>query len=282
MCVSKKLVGGLVKFISDNKHLVALQRPPDNDNIIKALNPETQPEVKEIVSFDRESNYRNKINLKLKSRLFVPKGQAVKSGAHHNLSEYVRCNTCNATLLQEIAVQNYNESIILPLYEPLDKEAIVSQYSEIIKQIKDSISKEMGKNQEKLLNIHVDNDGPYKPKELKMTHDFAMFLDKEIQKASRQQDNNMKFMIQNFKMKLNIQVQSMQVSHKMDPSKFNNSVDEVISISNPYPEDKIEELKSNEKKKLDYFQNIIKEGRIILGILKQAEDKYQSRVRQKF
>lgn len=74
----------------------------------------------------------------------------------------------------------------------------------------------------------------------------------------------------------------MQVNHKMDPSKFQIGVEEVNSISNPLPEDKKEELKSNEKRKMDFFMSIIKEGRIILSILKSAEDKYHSRVRQKF
>lgn len=87
ICISKKLIGELVKFISENKNLVALQRPPDNDNIIKLLNPDERPELKEIIKFGTsEQNYRNKLNLKLKTRLFLPKGQANKAGANHNLS----------------------------------------------------------------------------------------------------------------------------------------------------------------------------------------------------
>jgi len=49
------------------------------------------------------------------------------------MSQFVRCHTCNATLLQEIAIQNYDENIVLPQYEPLDKESLVTKYCDILR-----------------------------------------------------------------------------------------------------------------------------------------------------
>lgn len=94
---------------------MAIQKPSENDGLIKLVN--SYQEVKDVdgkpvnitdqvSDFKDESNYRQKFLMKIKSRLFVPKCQSVGVGktAQHNLSEWVRCNDCNATLLQEIAV----------------------------------------------------------------------------------------------------------------------------------------------------------------------------------
>ena len=78
------------------------------------------------------------VNMKLKTRLFIPDLQEVGRGrrqAEGQLSQYVRCLACHATLLQDIAVQNYDESIVLSQYEPQDKESLVTQYCDILRSV---------------------------------------------------------------------------------------------------------------------------------------------------
>ena len=88
-------------------------------------------------------NFEDKINLKLKTRLFVQNvqeasGQQVDS----QLSQYVRCLKCHATLQQDVAVQNYDENIVLSQYEPQDKESLVTQFCEILREV-NPINKEL-------------------------------------------------------------------------------------------------------------------------------------------
>ena len=121
---------------------MALQKPEKNDALVRALqggDPATWKKMRSL------PDYQDKINLKLKTRLFLPKFEELRTtqlDSEANLAQFVRCQDCNATLLLEIAVQNYDENIVLPQYEPLDKESLVNQFCEILKSTP-IISKEM-------------------------------------------------------------------------------------------------------------------------------------------
>lgn len=64
----------------------------------------------------------DRIELKLKTRLFVnydlKEGKNFHKQIDENLAKYCRCVTCNAILTVPIAVQNYDEHLVLPQYQP--------------------------------------------------------------------------------------------------------------------------------------------------------------------
>jgi hypothetical protein len=127
VCMSKKLTGVVLDTIIQNSKLIALQKPETNDALIKVLNDIEDGCFKKM----RSSSYEDMWNLKLKTRLFVPNFNHAgnkKYDSDANLAQFVRCKSCNATLIQEIAIQNYDENIVYPVYEPLDKEALVTNY----------------------------------------------------------------------------------------------------------------------------------------------------------
>lgn len=45
----------------------------------------------------------------------------------------MRCNKCQATLDQEIAMQNFDLNIVESQYEPQDKESVMTEYCNILK-----------------------------------------------------------------------------------------------------------------------------------------------------
>ena len=90
------------------------------------------------------SSYDEIVTLKLKTRLFVSPGFE-KCGPKQKqeiLSKYVRCLTCNSILLEDMAVSNYDDNLVLDDYEPQDKEGIMSLYCKILKKI-DPIDKDL-------------------------------------------------------------------------------------------------------------------------------------------
>ena len=133
--MSKRLIGSVLSAVLNSQSRVALQRPPSNDALIKALKDVQPASFTAMKGLDEN----DKINLKLKTRLLLPNLADTNPKQLDNpaalMASFVRCNSCNVTLLQEIAIQNYDESVVVSQYEPLDKEALVSQYSEILKMV---------------------------------------------------------------------------------------------------------------------------------------------------
>lgn len=182
----------------------------------------------------------------------------------------MRCQSCNATLLQEIAVQNFDENILLPMYEPLDNESIVSQYCSIINLLRDPIQRD---NNQSPFPLHEGKENPQLLQELGMSQDYAKFLDQEDQKASRNQDNVMKQMIQNFKGKLNVEIQNIKV--RTEIGRTHIKPEEVLTISQTMDVERLADMYNSDKKKNEFFITVIKEGIVIRNIIREAEEKYR-------
>ena len=73
-------------------------------------------------------------------------------------------------------------------------------------------------------------------------------------------------------MKLNIEIQNIKVK---DINKLPLKPEELQSISQSYEAEKLAEIQGNEKNKKEYFQLIIKEGKIIIKVLEDAEKEYR-------
>ena len=119
ICISKKLIGKIFKALVENQKQLAIQVPAKNDPLYKVIANMEATEgpgntgLKKLADLD---SFEDKINLKLKTRLFVQNVQDAGNQQQQvdgQLSQYVRCLTCHATLLQDVAVQNYDENIVL-------------------------------------------------------------------------------------------------------------------------------------------------------------------------
>ena len=134
VCLSKKLMGIVLSALASEPTL-SIQVPAKNDPVYRVAQQLDRAALKQLASLP---SHDEKVNLKLKTRLFIPDLQEVgrsRRQAEGQLSQYVRCLVCHASLLQEIAVQNYDESIVLSQYEPQDKESLVTQYCDILRSV---------------------------------------------------------------------------------------------------------------------------------------------------
>ena len=140
VCVSKKLIGIVFTALCTHRQELAIRKPDTNDPLYKVIGrmrgnlseAEGWQGLRSLPSFD------DKINLKLKTRLFVQsvlEASNQQQQADGQLSQYVRCSTCQATLLQDVAVQDYDENIVASQYEPQDKESLVTQFCEILRTV---------------------------------------------------------------------------------------------------------------------------------------------------
>ena len=73
ICMSKKLIGNLLNFIDKNRKKVALQRPDSNDYLVKEINGLNKQGNSLITELMSTQDFRDKINFKLKTRLFLKK-----------------------------------------------------------------------------------------------------------------------------------------------------------------------------------------------------------------
>lgn len=185
--MSKRLIGSVLSAILNCQSRVALQRPPSNDALIKALKGAEPATFTAMKGLDE----REKINLKLKTRLLLPNLAETNPKQLDNpaalMASFVRCNSCNATLLQEIAVQNYDESVVLPQYEPLDKEALVSQYSEILRMV-GKIRQEVKKSKEESNTGQDGDEEESKGPDLAGAEALAEFMEETATAARRAQE----------------------------------------------------------------------------------------------
>ena len=175
ICISKKLIGILFKALGENPKDLAIQVPYKNDPLFKVIAKmdgvdltQRKPVAPALKVLSEMPSFEDKINLKLKTRLFVQNVQEAGNQQQQvdgQLSQYVRCLTCHATLLQDVAVQNYDENITLDQYEPQDKESLVTQFCEILRTVQ-PINKELlggtskkGEKQEMGAGQGPGNDG---------------------------------------------------------------------------------------------------------------------------
>lgn len=111
--LSKKFIGELFVLIREQPGHFALQTPAENDPLIQITKDMDQPAL-DVLS--RLSSYSDKIDLKLKTRLFTSMdfkdGPKYKRQIEERLQQFVRCNKCQATLDQDIAMQNFDLNIV--------------------------------------------------------------------------------------------------------------------------------------------------------------------------
>jgi len=217
ICISKKLIGILFKALVENPTLLAIQVPSKNDPLFKIINKIEQagtpnaPGLKKLADLP---SFEDKINLKLKTRLFVQNVQEAGNQQQQvdgQLSQYVRCLTCHATLLQDVAVQNYDENIVLDQYEPQDKESLVTQFCEILRTVQ-PINKELlgtrvnkGEKQEMGAGQGAGNDGGPGSQQ-NAPGGMADFIESTATNARRNAEYKISDMIQDFKSKLEVEV----------------------------------------------------------------------------
>lgn len=288
--MSAKLVGLLFDFILENQSTIALQKPEGNDTLIKSIKlPPDSPKnsLEFIKNFKSLPDFKTKCNFKLKTRLFVPNlhDKNLKNiNPEANLAQYVRCCDCNATLLQDIAVQNYDENIILPMYEPLDREALVTQYCEIIKGVEEIPKSNSAANKQDADGGEIISPNQL-TKELEATNEFAKFLEAQVG-PNKSASNNLKAMIQSFRLKLSVEISNIKIDKaKSLAAKMAHSVSEAenikaITMMNRRDLGVSEAMTEKDKKKL--FETLEKESKVLQHILDDAEKKYHERVNQKF
>jgi|TARA_B110000285_G_scaffold104388_1_gene118812 hypothetical protein len=116
-------------------------------------------------------------------------------------------------LLQDIAVQNYDESIVLSQYEPQDKESLVTQYCDILRSVS-PINKELlgagakgGEPQDMNGGQGGDDGGADAAGN---QGGIAEFIDSTATNARRKADYKISDMIQDFKTKLDVEVRNLQ------------------------------------------------------------------------
>ena len=66
------------------------------------------------------ASYDKMVSLKMKTRLFIVPGydKAKPKQKSEILSKFVRCMTCNSCLLEDVAVSNFDDNLVLNDYEP--------------------------------------------------------------------------------------------------------------------------------------------------------------------
>lgn len=92
------------------------------------MNPNQDPLICKIRAIDqagltrlrKASSYDEIVPLKLKTRLFVSPGfdKAKPRQKDEILAKFVRCWGCNACMLEEMAVSNYDDNLVINDYEP--------------------------------------------------------------------------------------------------------------------------------------------------------------------
>lgn len=200
MFISKKFLGELLRLVMDNQDRVALLSPSCNDPLIKVAQELKENNKGHLNSLASLPNYDEKVSLKLKTRLLISydykDGAKYKKQVEEKLLQYCRCLACQATLTQEIAVQNFDQSIVRSQYEPQDKQALMTQYCDILKLIDVNPSKDKSAPSK-------DKGGEKKPQ---MHEHMSSFIDAAAYVARKQQQYEVSQKIQDFKRKLNIEV----------------------------------------------------------------------------
>ena len=109
VCISKKLVVGIMKIIKNNENSISLQFPASNDPVIKLL---SNIDLDSLSSIEALPDNNDQFILKLKTRLFNCIGEA-GGNEEEVLAQYVRCYDCQAILTEDIAVQNFDQNLVI-------------------------------------------------------------------------------------------------------------------------------------------------------------------------
>lgn len=141
--VGKKFLGELLQLLRGTADTYVLQEPHSKDPLHGLLRGIEQETVDALLG---NGHPTDKTTLKLKTRLFVNpdyrEGKRFEAQLEESLAQYVRCRRCDAILTQDIAVTNYDASLVLPAYEPQDAQSLVTQYCTVLKAIDENPTKE--------------------------------------------------------------------------------------------------------------------------------------------
>lgn len=270
--LSKKFIGELFSRIRAQPAAFALQMPEDNDPLIQITNEIDKGALDVLRDLD---SYSDKIDLKLKTRLFISMdfkdGPKYKKQIEERLQQFVRCNQCQATLDQEIAMQNFDLSIVQDQYEPQDKESVMTEYCNILK-----ILESQGGNEKSSKTKDGKNQGK---KEYDNMFDF---IEAAAEKSASQ--NELSARIQDFNRKLQIEVQNIQVREvqaekkRVEQKGNKEKTDEWDWWG--LDDEAIEKGKGLKEKKR---ARMIKDtDTAVFELIKEAEKKVHQRIRQKY
>jgi len=233
-------------------------------------------------------SYRDKIDLKLKTRLFVnmefKDGPKYKKQIDEKLQQYVRCNRCQATLDQEIAMQNFDLSIVQPQYEPQDKESVMTEYCNILK-----ILENAGGNDKS----SKSKDGKAQGK--KEHQNMLEFIDAAVEQSATivTSKNELSARIQDFNRKLRIEVQNLQLNAILKSKRQQELQEEKKRVEQKGNKEKTDEWDwwraGEEALAKDKALQEKKRARMVKDtdaavyeLIKEAEKKVHQRIRQKY
>ena len=140
--ISRKLLAELLKGMIKHKGKMSLQDTETNDPLHKIL-AGLEAEKGLIAEIEKSNtssgSYDDCIQLKLHTRLLVNyefrEGRKYAMQVEEKLGQYCRCLKCNAVLTTEMAVQSYDENIVLSAYEPADRQAPATLFAEILREV---------------------------------------------------------------------------------------------------------------------------------------------------
>lgn len=183
-------------------------------------------------------------------------------------SQFVRCLSCQATLTQELAVQNYSECIVLSQYEPEDKQGLMVQYCELLKLI--------------------DISDPNQPKggqdgEEQTHNNMYEFIDACENIAKKKQKYKLSERIQYFRKKLEGEVQNIQVKEALQWTRMNEADEAGQTKNNQMEWFGVDDSKLDPKQRAQKQEQTIRDtDTAVYELIKQAETKLHQRILQKF
>ena len=129
MTVNKQSLINLFTLLYQNKENISLMSPASNDQLFRLFGSQTSASTKNNDTvFKKEfigslKTYPDNFNIKIPSRMFVKTQNSTIS----------KCKDCQTVLTDEFV--KLEAQPIIDQYEPEDKEALVSVYCDILRQI---------------------------------------------------------------------------------------------------------------------------------------------------
>jgi len=124
---------------------LSLMTPVVNDPMTKIIRQLSEVGDSCIREMAKVPGYQEKTRFKLRTRLFINmeyrEGKKQEQQTQESLGKYVSCLTCDAILTQEIAVQNFDVSLLQSQYQPQDKQSLMAQYCDLLKLVDENPSK---------------------------------------------------------------------------------------------------------------------------------------------
>jgi hypothetical protein len=126
----------VVTIIQENQKKISIQERIENDPLIQLFNPKNEKPINmQSIKAMGGGSPSEMVCLKIKTRLFIYDGfeSSKPKQQEEIINKFVRCIKCHAILDKELAVSNFDESLVLDQYEPQDAGALTTMYCEILK-----------------------------------------------------------------------------------------------------------------------------------------------------